>query len=100
MSRVVFAIDSPMMGGYSKWNVLRDKGLSRKMPEAFGPAPEVIAGFMREDAEKVWRSWNPLGWAVIKHRGLLGSRAQHMIRERAESERGGILGRLLRLHHH
>ena len=66
MSRVVFAIDSPMMGGYSKWNVLRDKVLARKIPEAFGPAPEVIAGFMRDEAEKVWRNWNPLGWAVIK----------------------------------
>lgn len=99
MSRVVFAIDSPMMGGYSKWNVLRDKVLSRKMPEAFGPAPEVIAGFMRDEAERVWRNWNPLGWAVIKHRGLLGTSARRVVHESAEPERGGLFRRLLRLHH-
>ncbi len=100
MSRVVFAIDSPIMGGYSRWNVLRDKGLSRKMPEAFGPAPEVIAGFMRAEAEKVWRSWNPLGWAVIRHRGLLGNSAHRTVHEHADPERAGFFWRLVRLHHH
>lgn len=69
ISRVVFAISSPMMGGLSKWNVLRDRQLSQAMPEAFGPVPEVICGLLRLEAERVWWQWNPLIWSVIKYRG-------------------------------
>lgn len=72
ISRVIFAISSPMMGGFSKWNVLRDTELSQAMPEAFGPVPEVVAGFLLREAERVWWRWNPLIWAVIKHRGCFG----------------------------
>lgn len=72
VGRVVFAVKSQMMGGLSKWNVLRDTELSRAMPEVFGSVPEVIAGMSRHEAEEVWRSWNPLIWAVIKSRGYLG----------------------------
>lgn len=60
IGRVVFAIKSPMMGGVSKWNVLRDTELSHAMPEVFGPVPEVVAGLMQEEAERIWQSWNPL----------------------------------------
>lgn len=69
IARVVFAISSPMMGGFSKWNILRDTELSHAMPEAFGPVPEVVAGLLAREAERVWWKWNPLIWAVIKHRG-------------------------------
>lgn len=72
ISRVVFSIGSPLMGGLSKWNVLRDTQLSHAMPEVFGPVPEVIAGLLRDEAEKVWQTWNPLFWAVIKNRRYLG----------------------------
>lgn len=72
IGRVVFAIGSPIMGGYSRWNVLRDPDISRAMPEAFGPVPEVITGLLRKEAEKVWWRWNPLIWAVIKSRGCFG----------------------------
>jgi hypothetical protein len=60
-----------MMGGASKWNVLRDVEISNVMPEAFGPVPETIEGLLWREAEKVWRDWNPFVWAVIKHRGCL-----------------------------
>jgi len=69
MRRVIFGISSPYMGGFSKWNVLRDDELSRTMPEAFGATPEVIAGLLAEEAEIVWKKWNPIIWAVIKRRG-------------------------------
>jgi tRNA(adenine34) deaminase len=101
ISRVVFAISSPMMGGYSKWNVLRDPEISRVMPEAFGPVPEVISGLSRRAAEKVWWTWNPLIWWVIKQRGCFGAdprpgTCEHL---HAVPERGGFLRRLLmRLH--
>jgi hypothetical protein len=62
---------SPFMGGMSRWNILRDSEISNAMPEAFGDVPEVRAGVLVHDAEKVWREWNPLAWGVIRYRGLL-----------------------------
>jgi tRNA(adenine34) deaminase len=69
IGRVIYSISSPMMGGFSKWNVLRDSEISNAMPEAFGPVPEVIAGVLQREAEMVWRKWNPVIWGVIKYRG-------------------------------
>ncbi len=102
IGRVVFAISSPMMGGHSKWNVLRDSELSRAMPEAFGPPPEIIAGLLRREAEKVWWTWNPLIWSVIRHRGCFGREStvdgcEHLP---ASPERTGLLQRLLRQNIH
>jgi tRNA(adenine34) deaminase len=102
IGRVVFAIRSPMMGGLSKWNVLRDTALSKAMPEVFGPVPEVVAGLMREEAEQVWHSWNPLIWSVIKWRGYLGDEsdgADSMTFD-AIPERHGWLRRLFAFHNH
>ena len=72
ISRVVYGIGSRLMGGDSKWDILADPELSRVMPEAFGEAPEVVRGYMRRDAEKAWRNWNPLIWGVIRYRGCFG----------------------------
>ena len=96
ISRVVFAIGSPMMGGLSRWNVLRDRQLSQVMPEVFGPVPEVIAGLARHEAEMVWRGWNPMIWAVIKYRGCFGhDKVPADVRYLdAIPERAGLLRRL------
>jgi len=72
ISRVVYAIGSRLMGGDSKWDILADPELSKVMPEAFGDAPEVVRGYMRRDAERAWRNWNPLIWGVIRYRGCFG----------------------------
>lgn len=72
ISRVVFAIRSPLMGGHSRWNVLGDPVLSNSMPEMFGTAPEVVGGVLRREAEKVWWRMNPLIWGVIRMRGVFG----------------------------
>ena len=37
IARVVYGLQSPHMGGVSKWNVLADEDLSRSMPEVFAP---------------------------------------------------------------
>jgi tRNA(adenine34) deaminase len=99
ISRVVFSIRSPMMGGLSKWNVLRDTELSDTLPEVFGSAPEVIAGLLRPEAEKVWWKWNPLFWTVIKYRGYLGGDdsvgSEHL---QAIPRRRGLLSRLFVRH--
>src|SRR3954462_8743067 len=72
ISRVVYGIGSRLMGGDSKWDILADPELSRVMPEAFGEAPEVVRGYMRPEAEKAGRAWNPLIWGVIRYRGCFG----------------------------
>jgi tRNA(adenine34) deaminase len=71
--RVVFGLSSPHMGGVSKWNVLADTDLCSAMPEVFAPPPEIVAGFMAEEAEKALIEWNPLIAEVIKRRGLFGA---------------------------
>jgi tRNA(adenine34) deaminase len=102
IGRVVFAIKSPMMGGVSKWNVLRDTELSNAMPEVFGPVPEVVVGLMQEEAERVWHIWNPLIWGIIKYRGYLGGRSAEagFTTLRAIPERHSVLRRLFAFHNH
>ncbi|MHB8883986.1 MAG: nucleoside deaminase [Methylovirgula sp.] len=70
--KVVYSIGSPMMGGYSKFSVLKDHEMSKVMPEVFGDAPEIIAGLLQREAERVWWTWNPLIWSVIRYRGCFG----------------------------
>jgi len=71
ISRVVYALGSPVMGGLSKWNILRDEGMSERMPQVFGAVPEVVSGVLLHEAQRAWRDWNPLAWEMIKWRGLL-----------------------------
>jgi len=71
--RVVFGLGSPHMGGLSKWNVLGDTDLSASMPEVFAPPPEVVSGFMADDAERALIEWNPLVAGLIRQRGLFGA---------------------------
>jgi tRNA(adenine34) deaminase len=72
---VVYAISSPMMGGWSKWNVLGDNEISNVMPEMFGEAPEVAAGLQYREAAAVWRKWNTIFWLGIRFRGCLADPA-------------------------
>jgi tRNA(adenine34) deaminase len=76
IGRVVYAISSPMMGGFSKWNVLGDNEISNVMPEVFGDKPEVAAGLHYREAAAVWRKWSPVFWLAIRFRGCLADPAQ------------------------
>jgi tRNA(adenine34) deaminase len=69
ISKVMFAIKSPLMGGFSKFGILQDSEMSNAMPEFFGDPPEIIGGVLAREAEKVWRGCNPLVWAFIRYRG-------------------------------
>lgn len=70
MRRVVYGLSSPHMGGVSKWNVLGDTDICSTMPEVFAPPPEIVSGYMAEEAERALIEWNPLIATVIKRRGL------------------------------
>ena len=71
VARVVYGLGSPVMGGHSKWNILRDEDLSGRMPQIFGAVPEVVSGVLLHEIQQAWREWNPLAWQMIKLRGLL-----------------------------
>jgi tRNA(adenine34) deaminase len=71
IGRVVWALSSPVMGGYSKWNILRDDHMSGRMPQVFAAVPEVVSGVLSGEARAAWRDWSPLGWEMIRLRGLL-----------------------------
>ncbi len=82
MRRVVYALRSPHMGGVSKWNVLTDGDLSATMPEVFDPPPEIVGGFMAQEAERALLKWNPLVFGVILERGLIVAGALETVRTR------------------
>src|SRR5260370_1304339 len=42
IGRVVFALNSPVLGGMSRWDILQDKTLSRRLPFLFRSAPEIV----------------------------------------------------------
>jgi tRNA(adenine34) deaminase len=99
ISRVVFALRSPLMGGLSKWNILRDDEISRVMPEAFGHVPEVVVGVQAREAEAVWKAWNPIAWRVIRYRGCFEGAEQAPVFERLEAVKGrSFFRQLLAIH--
>ncbi len=75
VKRVVYALGSPLMGGHSKWNILRDEAISQRLPESFGAVPEVVSGILLDQARRAWQEWNPLLWEVIQRRGVLAEPA-------------------------
>lgn len=101
VDRVVYAIASPVMGGVSKWNVLRDHGLSKTIPEVFGPMPEIVSGLLWREAAKVWWKWNPFIWGVIRYRGCFGPPPETEEGQRLEAvrSRDGWFRSLLMLRH-
>ena len=58
------------MGGVSKWPVLTDEDISDTMPDVFAAPPDILAGFMAQEAEEALLKWNPLIAGVIRARGL------------------------------
>jgi tRNA(adenine34) deaminase len=70
IGRVVYGMRSPVMGGHSRYGILDDHGLSNAMPEVFAPPPEIVVGYLYDEVEDTFRSWNPIIWQFIKARGL------------------------------
>lgn len=75
IGRVIFGLESPIMGGHSRWNILRDGTLSSVMPEVFAPPPDVHAGYLRQEVRKLCRSQHPIAWRVIESRKIFVERA-------------------------
>ncbi|WP_247830647.1 nucleoside deaminase [Bradyrhizobium sp. 200] len=75
IGRVIFGLQSPFMGGHSRWDILRDTTLSSVMPEVFAPPPYVLAGCLCREVRKLFRSQHPLAWRVIECRRIFVEQA-------------------------
>jgi tRNA(adenine34) deaminase len=64
--RVVFALHSPVLGGMSKWNILGDRALSRRIPCLFRGPPAVVHGVLADEAMQAWSDWRPLATQAIR----------------------------------
>lgn len=53
ISRVVFSLPSPFMGGHSKWSILEDMEISQ-FPDYFARPPEVVSGILEKEAKEVF----------------------------------------------
>ena len=70
ISRVVYGISSPVMGGESRWNILTDGQLSGAIPEVFAPPPGVLHNFLCEEADGAIRRAAPVMWAFTRSRNI------------------------------
>lgn len=53
LKKVIFALPSPFMGGFSRWKILEDKTMAKFKP-FFGEPPIVISGVLESEAKKVF----------------------------------------------
>lgn len=70
VGRVVFGLRSPMMGGYSKWKILQDGGLSTAFSIENGRIPEVVPDALKSLVIDGWKRWNHEKWVRLSARGL------------------------------
>lgn len=65
VGKVVFAVDSPHLGGYSKWNILtNDKLRSEFTSKHKAQAPVISRGLMNQEAKEIF---DELKWQMHKH---------------------------------
>lgn len=88
IGRVIFGLRSPVMGGQSRWNILKDARLSSVMPEVFAPPPDVVGGYLCQEVCKLFRSQHPLAWPMIEWRGIFVGEAERPEMAVADSQQG------------
>lgn len=70
VGRVISGLRSPVMGGYSRWDILVDRGLSSRLPEVFSNPPEIQLGCLHEEVREAFRGRHPLIWRAIEARKI------------------------------
>jgi len=60
IKEVVFALRTPHMGGYSRWDILQDQDLARYTP-VFNSPPSVIIGVLEKEAAE---QFEKAGWTI------------------------------------
>lgn len=70
IQRVVFGLRSPIMGGYSKWQILQDDQVNIAFPNSFGRKPEITADVYKDGVIDGWKKWNRDKWEVFCRKGV------------------------------
>jgi tRNA(adenine34) deaminase len=70
LRKVVFSLHSPIMGGLSRWDILRHRTPSLRLRLVHGPQPEIVAGVLAEETLRQWSEWRPLRQRAISTLGL------------------------------
>lgn len=68
ISKVVYAMPLPDMGGVNKFPVLTDTELNEKHPGHFGDVPQIIGEFLLEEALRVWKKRKELKQAGLPYK--------------------------------
>lgn len=76
VSRVVYALPSPFMGGHSKWNIMEDDELHH-FPPYFGPKPEVVGGLLEKEAKQIFDDFGLWMFGQDSRNELLKRRLQN-----------------------
>lgn len=101
IGRVVYGIPAPLTGGMTRWNILTDKELSDRLPEVFAPPPEIVACFMREQAEAAIATRYPIAWQFIRAREIFGGPLpSHGIQSKGLELKKRICNRIMTLLRH
>jgi len=62
LKEVVFALRTPHMGGYTRWDILQDQGLIRYEP-VFSTPPNVVTGVLEKEATE---QFDKARWTIHK----------------------------------
>lgn len=83
LTRVVFSLRSPLMGGYSRWNILSEDGISDIMPEALGRPPRSSWAYLRMRRNTFGTAG--IRWSGDHHAGVFRGRpvGQRALRKRS-----------------
>lgn len=66
--KVVFSLHSPVIGGSSRWDILRATSLRLRF--LLGPKPEVVSGVLAEETLRELWEWRPLIARAISKLGI------------------------------
>jgi tRNA(adenine34) deaminase len=92
IGRVVYGLSSPVMGGVTRWNILRDEHLSDKLPEVFAPPPVIVSEMIGAEADALLRECAPAMWATSRHRELFICVDQNTALVLGRERRGSLFG--------
>ncbi len=63
--RVVFGLQSSIMGGYTKWRILQDEQINKIFPNTFARTPEIIPDVLKDEVIRGWKMWNLTKWEKL-----------------------------------
>lgn len=70
IKRVVFGLRSPIMGGFTKWQILQDEEINKTFPNTFGRTPEIVPDVLKDKVIDGWKKWDSEKWERLISKGV------------------------------